>query len=59
VPITVPVKSGTRVVDGNEHPRAGTTADALTKLRVAFLPNRGTATAGNASGSTTAPRQSP
>jgi acetyl-CoA C-acetyltransferase len=50
VPIEVPVKSGTRMVDSDEHPRAGTTADALAKLRAAFRPDGGTVTAGNASG---------
>src|ERR1019366_2931165 len=31
VPIEVPVKGGTRVVDNDEHPRPGTTAEALAK----------------------------
>ena len=50
VPIEVPVKGGTRLVDNDEHPRAGTTADALAKLRAAFRRDGGTVTAGNASG---------
>ena len=49
VPIEVPVKGGTRIVDTDEHPRAGTTAEALAKLRAAFREH-GTVTAGNASG---------
>jgi acetyl-CoA C-acetyltransferase len=50
VPIAVPVKGGTRQVEDDEHPRPGTTADALGKLRAAFRRDRGTVTAGNASG---------
>jgi acetyl-CoA C-acetyltransferase len=50
VPIEVPVKGGTRMVDSDEHPRAGTTADALAKLPAAFRRDGGTVTAGNASG---------
>jgi acetyl-CoA C-acetyltransferase len=49
VPIAVPVKGGTRVVDSDEHPRPGTTAEALAKLRAPFRRD-GTVTAGNASG---------
>jgi acetyl-CoA C-acetyltransferase len=33
VPIAVPVKGGTRQVENDEHPRPGTTAEALGKLR--------------------------
>ena len=40
VPIEVPVKGGTRLVDNDEHPRAGTTADALAKLRAGVPPRR-------------------
>jgi hypothetical protein len=43
-------KGGTRMVDSDEHPRAGTTAEALAKLRAAFRRDGGTVTAGNASG---------
>jgi acetyl-CoA C-acetyltransferase len=50
VPIEVPVKGGRRVVDNDEHPRPGTTAEALAKLRAAFRRDGGTVTAGNASG---------
>jgi acetyl-CoA C-acetyltransferase len=50
VPIEVPVKGGTRTVDSDEHPRAGTTVEALGKLRAAFRRDGGTVTAGNASG---------
>jgi acetyl-CoA C-acetyltransferase len=38
------------VVDNDEHPRAGTTAETLAKLRAAFRRDGGTVTAGNASG---------
>jgi len=50
IPIEVPVKGGTRIVDSDEHPRAGTTADALAKLHAAFRSDGGTVTAGNSSG---------
>jgi acetyl-CoA C-acetyltransferase len=50
VPIEVPAKGGMRTVDSDEHPRAGTTADALAKLRAAFRGDGGTVTAGNSSG---------
>ncbi|MBV9312117.1 MAG: acetyl-CoA C-acetyltransferase [Solirubrobacterales bacterium] len=50
VPIEVPVKGGTEVIDNDEHPRAGTTAEKLGKLRAAFKRDGGTVTAGNASG---------
>jgi len=50
-PIEIPQKKGEpRVVDNDEHPRAGTTADALARLRAAFRKDGGTVTAGNASG---------
>ena len=50
VPIEVPAKGGSRMIDTDEAPRAGTTADTLAKLRTAFLRDDGTVTAGNASG---------
>jgi acetyl-CoA C-acetyltransferase len=50
VPIEVPDKRGIRVVDTDEHPRAGTTTDTLANLRPAFSKDGGTVTAGNASG---------
>jgi acetyl-CoA C-acetyltransferase len=51
VPIEVPQKkAGPRLVDNDEHPRAGTTTATLGKLRTAFRKDGGTVTAGNASG---------
>jgi acetyl-CoA C-acetyltransferase len=50
VQIAVPAKGGTRMVDIDEGPRAGTTRDSLGKLRAAFRRDGGTVTAGNASG---------
>ena len=50
VTIEVPVKGGSRLVNSDEAPRAGTTADTLAKLRAAFRREDGTVTAGNASG---------
>ncbi len=50
VPVEVPDRKGKRVVDTDEHPRAGTTAEGLGKLRAAFRKENGTVTAGNASG---------
>jgi acetyl-CoA C-acetyltransferase len=50
VPVEVPDRKGTRVVDTDEHPRPGTTAESLAKLRAAFKKDNGTVTAGNASG---------
>jgi acetyl-CoA C-acetyltransferase len=51
VPIEVPQKKGEpRLVDNDEHPRPGTTGEALAKLRAAFRKDGGTVTAGNASG---------
>ncbi len=50
VPIEVPAKGGPRLVDNDEYPRPGTTAEALAKLRAAFKKDGGTVTAGNASG---------
>ncbi len=50
VPVEVPQRRGDPVVvDTDEHPRPGTTAEALAKLRPAFEKD-GTVTAGNASG---------
>jgi acetyl-CoA C-acetyltransferase len=50
VPIEVREKRGTRVVDNDEAPRPGTTAEALARLRTVFVRNGGTVTAGNSSG---------
>jgi acetyl-CoA C-acetyltransferase len=49
VPITIKGKKEDTLIDTDEHPRAGTTADALAKLSPAF-DKAGTVTAGNASG---------
>ena len=50
VPIEIPQRKGDPVwVDRDEHPRPGTTAEALAGLRPAFR-KEGTVTAGNASG---------
>lgn len=49
VPVTITVRKQEKVFDTDEHPRSGTTADALAKLRPAFAKD-GTVTAGNASG---------
>ncbi|OOY21186.1 3-oxoadipyl-CoA thiolase [Thioclava sp. DLFJ5-1] len=49
-PVTIPQRKGEPVVvDSDEHPRPGTTLEALTKLRPIVRPD-GTVTAGNASG---------
>ena len=49
VPVTIRTRRGETVVDTDEHPRHGTTLEALGKLRPAFS-REGTVTAGNASG---------
>ena len=49
VPVVVPGKKGDTRVETDEHPRPGTTAESLAKLKPAFKPD-GTVTAGNASG---------
>ncbi len=49
VPVTIKTRKGDVVVDTDEHPRFGTTIEAVTKLRPAFSKD-GTVTAGNASG---------
>jgi acetyl-CoA C-acetyltransferase len=48
-PVVIPGKKGDVTVDVDEHPRHGTTLDALAKLKPAF-DKAGTVTAGNASG---------
>jgi acetyl-CoA C-acetyltransferase len=48
-PVTIKGRKGDIVVDTDEHPRHGTTAEALAGLRPAF-DKAGTVTAGNASG---------
>jgi acetyl-CoA C-acetyltransferase len=49
VPVTIKTRKGDVVVENDEHPKHGTTLEALTKLRPAFDKN-GTVTAGSASG---------
>ena len=49
VPVEIKTRKGTVVFDTDEHPRQGTTIEALQKLRPAFKKD-GTVTAGNASG---------
>ncbi len=49
VPVTIKTRKGDIVVDTDEHPKHGTTAESLGKLRPAF-DKEGTVTAGNASG---------
>jgi acetyl-CoA C-acetyltransferase len=50
VAVKIPQKRGAEIVfDTDEHPRFGTTLEALSKLKPAFKPD-GTVTAGNASG---------
>ncbi len=49
VPVTVQTRKGEVIVDSDEHPRHGTTIEAVAKLRPAFAKD-GTVTAGNASG---------
>jgi len=49
VPVTIRTRRGETVVDSDEHPKHGTTIEALAKLRPAFAKD-GTVTAGNASG---------
>ncbi len=49
VPVVISSKKGDTIIDTDEFPRAGVTADALSKLRPAFK-KEGSVTAGNASG---------
>ncbi len=49
VPVTIKTRKGETVVDTDEYPKAGVTAEGLGKLRAAFS-REGTVTAGNASG---------
>ena len=49
VGVTIESRKGPQTVDTDEHPRAGTTLEALAKLRPAFAKD-GTVTAGSASG---------
>jgi acetyl-CoA C-acetyltransferase len=49
VPVTIPGKKGDTIIDKDEFPRHGTTAESLGALKPAF-DKEGTVTAGNASG---------
>jgi len=49
IPVTIKTRKGDIVIDTDEHPKAGVTAEGLAKLRPAFS-KEGTVTAGNASG---------
>ncbi|VGS07864.1 acetyl-CoA acetyltransferase [Streptococcus pyogenes] len=50
-PVTIPQRKGEPLlVDQDEYPKFGTTVDKLAKLRLAFIKDEGTVTAGNASG---------
>lgn len=49
VPVTVKGRRGDTIIDTDEHPKHGTTAESLAKLRPAFS-KEGSVTAGNASG---------
>ena len=50
VPVTIKGRKGDTIIDTDEHPKHGTTAQSLSKLRPAFKRDEGTVTAGNASG---------
>ncbi len=52
VPVEVPGKKGSTIVDTDENPRADTSIEALARLKPAFQPEGGTVTAGNAPGIT-------
>ncbi len=49
VPVTIKTRKGETMVETDEHPKHGTTAESLSGLRAAF-DKEGTVTAGNASG---------
>ncbi len=49
IPVTIKTRKGETVVEADEYPRHGTTAEKLAKLRPAFAKD-GTVTPGNASG---------
>ncbi|MFH7565626.1 acetyl-CoA C-acetyltransferase [Oceanimonas smirnovii] len=50
VPVEVKTRKEVLSIDTDEYPKAGTTTDALAKLRPAFKRDGGSVTAGNASG---------
>ena len=52
-PIEVAERRGTRIVDADEHPRDGVTAESMGRLKAVFKKD-GTVTAGNSSGITDA-----
>ncbi|MCB9639058.1 MAG: thiolase family protein [Myxococcales bacterium] len=49
VPYVLKTRKGEQIIDTDEHPRRGTTAESLARLKPAFKKD-GTVTAGNASG---------
>jgi acetyl-CoA C-acetyltransferase len=49
VPVVIKTKKGDKIVDTDEYPKFGSTAESLAKLKPAFKKD-GTVTAGNASG---------
>jgi acetyl-CoA C-acetyltransferase len=50
VPVEIKTRKGVVVFDTDEHPKADTTAESLSKLKPAFKKEGGSVTAGNASG---------
>src|SRR6202012_1294774 len=52
VPVIVPTRQGEELIDTDEHPRADTSVESLSKLKPVLLPQdpEATVTAGNASG---------
>lgn len=52
VPVAVPTRSGEEVIDADEHPRADTSVESLSKLKPVLLKDdpEATVTAGNSSG---------
>lgn len=50
VPVPVHGRKGDILVDTDEHPRSDISMESLAGLRPAFIPGKGTVTAGNASG---------
>ncbi|BCO83206.1 acetyl-CoA acetyltransferase [Mycobacterium paraintracellulare] len=52
VPVAVPTRSGDEVIDADEHPRADTSVESLSKLKPVLLKDdpEATVTAGNSSG---------
>ncbi|OBJ05179.1 acetyl-CoA C-acetyltransferase [Mycobacterium sp. 1465703.0] len=52
IPVAVPTRHGEELIDTDEHPRADTTVDSLSKLKPVLLKDdpEATVTAGNASG---------